>query len=129
MSVINVENVKKVYPLYNNKKDRLKEAFSISGKKYHKDFYALNDISFQIEKGECVGLIGLNGSGKSTILKILAGVLTQSEGKIDIEGKVSALLELGAGFNPEYTGFENIYLNAMMMGFSKKETDENCKIY
>ncbi|AGX45163.1 ABC transporter ATP-binding protein [Clostridium saccharobutylicum] len=124
MSVINVENVKKVYPLYNNKKDRLKEAFSISGKKYHKDFYALNDISFQIEKGECVGLIGLNGSGKSTILKILAGVLTQSEGKIDIEGKVSALLELGAGFNPEYTGFENIYLNAMMMGFSKKETDE-----
>lgn len=109
MSVINVENVKKVYPLYNNKKDRLKEAFSISGKKYHKDFYALNDISFQIEKGECVGLIGLNGSGKSTILKILAGVLTQSEGKIDIEGKVSALLELGAGFNPEYTGLK-IYI-------------------
>ncbi|WP_341274134.1 ABC transporter ATP-binding protein [Clostridium beijerinckii] len=113
-----------MYSLYENKKDRFKEAFSITGKKYHKDFYALNDINFSIQKGECVGIIGLNGSGKSTLLKILTGVLTQSDGNVEIRGKVSALLELGAGFNPEYTGFENIYLNAMIMGFSKKETDE-----
>lgn len=124
MNVINVNHVKKIYSLYENKKDRFKEAFSITGKKYHKDFYALNDINFSIQKGECVGIIGLNGSGKSTLLKILTGVLTQSDGNVEIRGKVSALLELGAGFNPEYTGFENIYLNAMIMGFSKKETDE-----
>ncbi|MCY6484508.1 ABC transporter ATP-binding protein [Clostridium aestuarii] len=124
MIVINVEHVKKIYPLYKNKKDRLKEAFSISGKKYHKDFYALNDVSFKVKKGECVGIIGLNGSGKSTILKILSGVSTQTEGKIEAVGTVSALLELGAGFNPEYTGLENIYFNTMIMGFSKKETDE-----
>ncbi|AOR24588.1 ABC transporter ATP-binding protein [Clostridium taeniosporum] len=124
MNVVEVRNVKKIYSLYENKKDRFKEAFSILGKKYHKDFYALNDVSFNIEKGECVGIIGLNGSGKSTLLKILAGVLTQSEGNVKILGTVSALLELGAGFNPEYTGLENIYLNAMIMGFSKKETEE-----
>lgn len=127
MNVINVEHVKKIYSLYDNKKDRFKEAFSLTGKKYHKDFYALNDISFKVEKGECVGIIGLNGSGKSTLLKILTGVLTQNEGAVELNGKVSALLELGAGFNPEYTGFENIYLNAMIMGFSKKETDEKLK--
>lgn len=124
MNVITVNHVKKVYSLYEDKKDRFREAFSISGKKYHKDFYALKDINFNIQKGECVGIIGLNGSGKSTLLKILTGVLTQSEGSVEIKGTVSALLELGAGFNPEYTGFENIYLNAMIMGFSKKETDE-----
>lgn len=127
MNVINVEHVKKVYSLYENKKDKFREAFSISGKKYHKDFYALNDISFNVKKGECVGIIGLNGSGKSTLLKILTGVLTQSEGNVELKGTVSALLELGAGFNPEYTGFENIYLNTMIMGFSRKETDEKLK--
>ncbi len=124
MNVIEVKNVKKIYSLYENKNDRFKEAFSISGKKYHKDFYALNDVSFNIEKGECVGIIGLNGSGKSTLLKILSGVLTQTDGDIRITGTVSALLELGAGFNPEYTGLENIYLNAMIMGLSKNQTKE-----
>lgn len=124
MKVINVQHLKKIYPLYDNNRDKIKEAFSITGKKYHKDFYAIKDVNFSIEKGECIGIIGLNGSGKSTLLKILSGVITQTEGDVEINGKVSALLELGAGFNQEYTGLENIYLNSMIMGFSKKETDE-----
>lgn len=124
MNVIKAENIKKVYALYDNKKARIKEAFSITGKKFHKDFYALNGVSFEIDRGECVGIIGLNGSGKSTLLKILSGVLTQSEGSLDIKGKVSALLELGSGFNPEYTGMQNIYFNGMIMGYSEKEMKE-----
>lgn len=124
MNVIEVKNVKKTYALYNNKKDKVKEAFSLTGKKYHNNFDALNGVSFGIEKGECVGIIGLNGSGKSTMLKILAGVLTQTSGEVTINGKVSALLELGAGFNPEFTGMENIYLNSMIMGFTREETDK-----
>lgn len=124
MKAISVENLKKVYSLYNSKSDKLKEAFSLSGKKYHKEFEALKGISFDVEKGECVGIIGLNGSGKSTLLKILTEVITQTEGTVEINGKVSALLELGAGFNPEYSGLENIYLNAMLMGYTRKETDE-----
>lgn len=127
MLAIKAKNIVKKYSLYDNKRNRLKEAFSLSGKKYHKDFYALNGLSFEVEKGECVGLIGLNGSGKSTLLKILAGVLTQSEGVLEINGTVSALLELGAGFNPEYTGLENIYLNAMVMGFTEEETRAKLK--
>ena len=119
-----MKTVKKTYALYNNKKDKVKEAFSLTGKKYHKNFDALNGVSFEIEKGQCVGIIGLNGSGKSTMLKILAGVLTQTSGEVNINGKVSALLELGAGFNPEFTGMENIYLNSMIMGFTKEETDK-----
>lgn len=124
MNVISVKHVKKIYPLYKNRTAKIKEAFSLSGKKYHEDFYALKDISFEVEKGECLGIIGLNGSGKSTLLKILSEVITQTEGSIDINGKIAALLELGAGFNPEYTGLENIYLNTMLMGYSRKETDE-----
>ena len=124
MNAIEVKNVKKTYALYNNKKDKVKEAFSLTGKKYHKNFDALNGVSFDIEKGQCVGIIGLNGSGKSTMLKILAGVLTQTSGEVTINGKVSALLELGAGFNPEFTGMENIYLNSMIMGFTREETEE-----
>lgn len=123
MKSIRVKNVKKVYPLYNSKRSKVKEALSLSGKSYHSDFYALRDVSFEIEQGECVGIIGLNGSGKSTLLKILTEVITQTEGEVQINGKVSALLELGAGFNPEYTGMENIYLNTMLMGYTRKETD------
>lgn len=124
MKAISVKNLKKVYSLYGTKMNKLREAFSITGKKYHKDFYALKGISFDVEEGECVGIIGLNGSGKSTLLKILTEVITQSDGEVEINGKVSALLELGAGFNPEYSGLENIYLNTMLMGYSRKETDE-----
>lgn len=124
MKAISVKNLKKIYSLYDSRRDKLKEAFFITGKKYHKDFEAIKGISFDVEQGECVGIIGLNGSGKSTLLKILTGVITQTEGTVEINGKVSALLELGAGFNPEYSGLENIYLNTMLMGYTRKETDE-----
>ena len=107
--VIEVSGIKKRYPLYMKKRDKIREAFSITGKKYHKDFEALKGISFSVTKGECVGIIGLNGSGKSTLLKILTGVIQPTEGSIETRGKIAALLELGAGFNPEYTGLENIY--------------------
>jgi ABC transporter related protein len=124
VKAISVKNLKKTYALYDSRKDKLKEAFSLTGKKYHKNFEALKGISFDVEKGECVGIIGLNGSGKSTLLKILTEVITQTEGTVEINGKVSALLELGAGFNPEYSGLENIYLNTMLMGYTRKETDD-----
>jgi len=123
-SVIKVNDVTKIYKLYNKHINRLKESLSISKKNYHTDFYALRDISFEINKGETVGIIGTNGSGKSTLLKIITGVLSPTKGSINVNGKVSALLELGAGFNPNYTGIENIYLNGTMMGFTKKEMDE-----
>ena len=119
-----VYGVKKRYPLYHKKIEKILEAFSVSGKKYHRDFEALKGISFDVLKGECVGIIGLNGSGKSTLLKIIAGVIQPSEGKVEVQRKVAALLELGAGFNPEYTGRENIYLNTLLMGMSRSETDD-----
>lgn len=123
MNSICVQNVTKIYELYDKPVDRLKEALSITRKNYHKDFYALKGINFNVEKGETVGIIGTNGSGKSTILKIITGVLSPSSGTIDINGKISALLELGAGFNMDYTGIENIYMNGTMMGYSKEEMD------
>lgn len=121
MNKIYVEGLKKRYNLYNSKKDRLKEVFSLTGACYHKEFFALKGISFSVSEGECVGIIGVNGSGKSTLLKILTGVIAQTEGEIQVNGKVSALLELGAGFNPEYTGYENIFLNGTIMGYTKEE--------
>ncbi len=122
--VIEVSNVKKTYPLYASKTDKLKEALSLFGKRYHKDFEALKGVSFQVRRGECVGLIGLNGSGKSTLLKILTGVIQPTSGTVRTEGKIAALLELGAGFNPEYSGLENIYLNTLLMGYTREQTDE-----
>lgn len=122
-NAIKVSNLTKIYKLYDRPALRLKEALSISKKKYHKDFEALNDVSFEIEKGEMLGIIGKNGAGKSTILKIITGVLTPTSGTVEIDGKISALLELGAGFNPEYTGIENVYLNGTMIGFTKEEMD------
>ena len=121
---INVQDVTKIYKLYEKPIDRLKESLSPTHKNYHRDFYALNHISFQVKKGETVGIIGTNGSGKSTILKIITGVLTPTSGTAEVDGVISALLELGAGFNMDYTGIENIYMNGTMMGFSKKEMDE-----
>lgn len=120
---IEVRNVNKVYKLYDRLRDRMKEAFGI-GKKIHKLHYALNDVNLEIYRGETVGIIGTNGSGKSTILKIITGVLSPTSGVVAVNGRISALLELGAGFNQEYNGIENIYLNGTMMGFSEKEIDE-----
>lgn len=118
---VRVENVSKIYKLYNSPRDRLKEALNLFGKKYHREFYAINDLSCDIEQGDTVGIIGKNGSGKSTLLQMIAGVLTPSMGNIAVNGRVSALLELGAGFNPEFTGIENIYMQGTLMGFSKAE--------
>ena len=123
-AVITVDHVSKVYQLYKAQKDRLKEVWSLTHKSYHEDRYALHDISFQVNKGECVGIIGTNGSGKSTLLKIITGVLEPTSGTVEKTGKISALLELGTGFNMEYTGLKNIYINGLMMGYTGKEMDE-----
>ena len=118
---IKVEHLTKIYKLYNKPSDRLREALGM--KVQSRDHYALNDVSFHVKKGETVGIIGTNGSGKSTILKIITGVLNPSEGNLEVNGRISALLELGAGFNMEYSGIENVYLNGTMMGFSREEID------
>lgn len=121
---ISVNHITKIYKIYDDPKDRFKEALGIGHRQYYQNFYALRDVSFSVGKGEIVGIVGRNGSGKSTILKILTGVLTPTDGSVSIEGKVSALLELGAGFNMEYTGMKNIYLNATMMHLSKDEIEK-----
>lgn len=123
-SAISVKNVTKKYKLYDKPLDRLKESIHPFHKQYHDPFYALNDVSFEIEKGETVGIIGTNGSGKSTILKIITGVLQQTTGDVNIVGNVSALLELGAGFDMEYTGIENIYMNGAVLGYSEEEMNK-----
>lgn len=122
-TVIEIKNITKIYNLYNKPSDRLKEAL-FSRKSRHTEFAALNDVSFDVCKGEILGIIGKNGSGKSTILKIITNVLTPTSGECIVKGKIAALLELGAGFNMEYTGIENIYLNGQMIGFSKEEMDK-----
>ncbi|MDD3569493.1 MAG: ABC transporter ATP-binding protein [Lachnospiraceae bacterium] len=122
-SIISIKNLIKIYRIYDKPVDRLKESISVSKKKYSKEFYALKNISFSIRQGENVGIIGTNGSGKSTLLKIITGVLNPTEGEVEVRGKVSALLELGTGFNPDYTGIENIYLSGTMMGLNRNEID------
>lgn len=121
---LRVKNISKVYRLYNKPIDRLKESLNPFHKNYHKDYYALNNINFDVKKGECVGILGVNGAGKSTILKIITGVLNPTAGEVEVNGKISALLELGAGFNMEYTGIENIYLSGTLFGFTRAEVDE-----
>lgn len=121
--VIHIDSLSKIYKLYTRPIDRLKEALLPFGRKRHRDFFALKDISFSVDKGSCVGIIGLNGSGKSTLLQIIAGVLTPSSGKVEVCGRIAALLELGAGFNPEFTGIENIYFQCSIMGYRKEECD------
>ncbi len=126
-TVIKVNHISKVYHLYDKQKDRLKEIWSLSHRSYHKDHFALRDIDFEIHKGECIGIIGTNGSGKSTLLKIITGVLEPTSGSVEKNGKISALLELGTGFNMEYTGLKNIYLNGLMMGYTTQEMDQKVK--
>jgi lipopolysaccharide transport system ATP-binding protein len=121
---ISVKNLSKSYKMYPSPKDLLKEKLHPFGKKYHKDFWALKDVSFEVKKGECVGIIGRNGSGKSTLLQILCGIMQPTEGEVKVNGMVSALLELGAGFHPQFTGRENVYLNGSIMGFTKEEMND-----
>ncbi|HDU5581322.1 TPA: ABC transporter ATP-binding protein [Klebsiella aerogenes] len=128
---ISIQDIKKCFYVYNNPHDRLKQfvfpklnqVFGREPNKYYKEFWALNGISFEVNKGETVGLIGKNGSGKSTLLQIICGTLTPTSGSIETRGRIAALLELGSGFNPEFTGLENIYLNAAILGLSKEETE------
>ncbi len=120
---IDVRDVKKVYKLYDKPSDRMREAFGLLKHRPPKKHFALNGVNVQIRMGETVGIIGTNGSGKSTLLKIITGVLNPTEGEVEVNGRISALLELGAGFNMEYNGIENVYLNGTMMGFSRKEID------
>jgi lipopolysaccharide transport system ATP-binding protein len=121
---VSVKGVSKKYRLYDSPKHRLKEALHPFRKKYHREFWALRDVSFELKKGETVGIVGKNGSGKSTLLQILCGILQPTGGEVSVIGRISALLELGAGFNPEFTGRGNIYLNGAIKGFTKEEMDD-----
>jgi lipopolysaccharide transport system ATP-binding protein len=121
---ISVKNLSKSFRMYSSPKERMKELLHPFGKKYHQAFWALKNVSFEVKQGETVGIIGQNGSGKSTLLQILCGVLKPTEGEVNVNGRISALLELGAGFNPEFTGRDNVYMNGALMGFTKEEMDE-----
>lgn len=123
-NAIEVRDVTKIYKLYQRNKDRLLDSLGLSKVPRFREHYALNHLNFSVKKGECVGIIGTNGAGKSTILKIITGVLNPTFGEVKIDGRISALLELGAGFNMEYTGIENVYLNGTMIGFTREEIDE-----
>jgi len=123
--VLEVKNISKIYKIYKNNLDRLKEIFI--KKSYHREFVANDNISFNLHEGETLGIIGVNGAGKSTILKIIAGVIEPTAGEIVRHGRVTALLELGTGFNPEMSGYENIYLNGTLIGMTKQEIDEKIK--
>lgn len=123
-TAVQVTDVEKIYKLYDKPSDRIKEALGFGRGKHHTEHHALKGVNLTIRQGECVGIIGTNGSGKSTILKIITGVLSPTRGSVTVNGRISALLELGAGFNMEYNGIENIYLNGTMIGFSEKEIDE-----
>jgi teichoic acid transport system ATP-binding protein len=121
--VISVRNLSKYYRIYNNPISRIKELVVLGRRPFHRKFYALRDVSFEVVKGECVGIMGKNGSGKSTLLQSICGTLTPTSGIIKVQGRVSALLELGTGFNPEFTGQENVYMNAAILGLSNEEID------
>jgi lipopolysaccharide transport system ATP-binding protein len=122
--VLKVENVGKRYEIYEAPHHRLLQTLLRGRKQFFKEFWALKDISFEVKKGECVGIIGRNGCGKSTLLQIIAGTLAPTTGKVSVNGRVAALLELGSGFNPEFTGRENVYMNGAIMGLSKTEMDK-----
>ena len=121
---IHVEGLDKIYKLFDHNRDRLADSLGLTRKKKYREHFALKGVNLDIYQGECVGIIGTNGSGKSTILKIITGVLNETNGTVQVNGRISALLELGAGFNMEYNGIENVYLNGTMIGFSEKEIDE-----
>lgn len=121
--ILDIQNISKCFEVYHKPVHRLFQTLWHGRKKFYQEFWALHDISFQIHRGECVGIIGKNGAGKSTLLQIIMGILTPTSGKILTNGKIAALLELGSGFNPEFTGRENVYLNASILGMSKEQID------
>lgn len=118
---IAVENISKVYQVYKKPQDRIKQI--LLKRQYFSEFWALRDISFHVPKGEVVGIIGRNGSGKSTLLQLIANTLTPSSGNVHVNGRIAALLELGSGFNPEFSGLENVYMNAAILGLSREQID------
>jgi len=120
---IRVKNISKTYQIYDKPQDRLKQSLWRGYKQYYREFKALDDISFEVKRGEAVGILGRNGSGKSTLLQIICGTLAPTTGVVEVHGRIGALLELGSGFNPEFTGKENVYMNASILGLSKKEID------
>lgn len=124
MNLIDFRHVSKSYPVYRSPQDRLKELITLNRKSFHEDFWALRDISFTVARGETFCIVGENGSGKSTLLQIVAGILAPTNGEANVAGRVAALLELGSGFNPEFTGRENVYLNASILGLTQKQIDE-----
>lgn len=121
--VISVKNISKCFEMYEKPVHRLLQTVCAGKKKFYKEFWALKDVSFEVKRGECVGIIGRNGAGKSTLLQVITGTLTPTAGEVKIKGRIAALLELGSGFNPEFTGHDNVYLNASILGLSKKEID------
>lgn len=120
---ISVNNLSKCFQVYDNPKARLKQAIWRGRRQYYKEFWALQGVNFDLSKGESLGVIGRNGSGKSTLLQLICGTLTPTSGRVETHGRIAALLELGSGFNPEFTGLENVFLNASMLGLSKEETN------
>lgn len=125
--IIKIQNLSKTFKLYKSSKHRLLEALHPFRKKYHHEYHALKNVSFEIKRGESIGILGRNGAGKSTLLKLLTGVLTPTSGTIHVKGRIAALLELGSGFNPELTGIENIYFQGAIMGFKKEEMESKIK--
>ncbi|MDZ7585624.1 MAG: ABC transporter ATP-binding protein, partial [Thiobacillus sp.] len=126
---IRIKGVSKYFPIYDTPRDRLKQMlmprlYRLAGRAprcYHREFHALNEVSFEIRRGETVGIIGRNGAGKSTLLQIISGTLTPSAGTVETRGRIAALLELGAGFNPEFTGRENVFMNGSILGLPHEE--------
>ena len=121
--VLSVKNVSKCFEMYEKPVHRLYQTLFAGHRKFYKEFWALKDISFEVRKGECVGIIGRNGAGKSTLLQIITGTLAPTTGEVKLKGRVAALLELGSGFNPEFTGRENVYLNGSILGLTREEID------
>ena len=121
---ISVKNLSKCYELYAQPSDRLKQFLWRGRRQYFREFWALRDVSFEVAQGEVLGIIGRNGAGKSTLLQLLCGTLTPSAGQVEVRGRIAALLELGSGFNPEFSGRQNVFMSAAIMGLSKQEIDE-----
>lgn len=120
---IQARSLGKSYPIFNKPEDRLKQMLSFGRRKYYREFWAVKDVDLEVHRGETVGIVGRNGSGKSTLLQMICGTLAPTSGELTVNGRVAALLELGAGFNPEFTGRENVFMNASILGLSSEETD------